>query len=316
MLSGFVMEFSYGVRLRNGYSRFGYILLRVIRLYPLILLGALLGLIRAMGYGFVETGDLALGTYLPQFFMTIAMIPNVLTDGTARANLFPLDSPLWSLHFEIIAYLLFAVVFYGCRNRVLGVIAIVSVVGVALWLHQDFGEVENEPTVGIDYSGYLWGLSRMGFAFTAGILLFRFMRVRKAGRSLPIVLTTIFIVCLSFPRPVMPPIAALFIVVAIFPLIIGFGAGIELSAKYARFAAFLGALSYPVYVLHVPIIRTLSNTFKLLGISIGPEYIWNGLIILPATVLASCMALVLYDAPVRNTLKRWVMQGAGVRSSS
>ena len=315
MLSGFVMAHSYGDRLRDGFSKNRYLLLRLVRLYPLILLGTVLGLIRMLGISALETGTVPLAKYLTDFFMTLAMIPNLVTDGTARANFFVLDSPLWSLHFELLAYVVFAFLLFKSSNRVIGLVSIVSLIGIVLWLQNDFGTLNKHYPIGVDYEAYMFGLARIGFSFTAGVLLYRNMHlVKRLGRWSPVLLTVVFIATMLPPRESLPPAVALFFLVAVFPFIIGVGTKVELSGIWVSVSRFLGDLSFPLYVLHVPIIWSLSGAFKVAGISLGGD-IWNGLLILPITIISSHLAFKLYDKPTRKVLNRLVSRRAQRQSA-
>lgn len=111
MLSGFVIAYSYEHKLKEGLSFSHFMLLRLIRLYPLILVGIVLGTIRFLvkvsigsdpSFGYLEIMKLVM--------LNIFMLPYSVAGGAA--SLFPLDNALWSLFFEFIAYILYAWILY------------------------------------------------------------------------------------------------------------------------------------------------------------------------------------------------------------
>jgi peptidoglycan/LPS O-acetylase OafA/YrhL len=76
-----------------------------------------------------------------------------------------------------------------------------------------------------------------------------------------------------------------------------------LSGSGARWAAVLGTLSYPVYVLHVPVARTLNGVLGK-GLHLPVEH-WapdGGLAFLALFLPACLLADRWYDGPVRARL--------------
>ncbi len=91
-------------------------------------------------------------------------------------------------------------------------------------------------------------------------------------------------------------------IILLFPLIVSIGAGGEITGKFAnKVCKFLGAISYPLYITHYPLIYLhiawVSN-YKL------PEStgLLVGLGVVIASIAIAYASLKLYDEPVRKWL--------------
>ncbi|MGA8939854.1 MAG: acyltransferase [Acidobacteriaceae bacterium] len=118
MLSGFVLSFAYQQKLDNGLPTTTFLKLRLIRLYPLYLIGLFLGFIyTATQVHYQHSSPGMLGSFLmlvpALFFLPIpapTSLPNVA---------FPYDLPAWSLFSELIANLLHALLLRKRSTRTL-----------------------------------------------------------------------------------------------------------------------------------------------------------------------------------------------------
>src|ERR1700683_2829054 len=101
ILSGFVIAHSYGGRLRNGMNPLEYIGKRLIRLYPMFVLGILIG---APVLFLLERAGAA---NAPARFIVGSVLYNLLflpdISNFQNGELFPANPPAWSLFFEMIA---------------------------------------------------------------------------------------------------------------------------------------------------------------------------------------------------------------------
>ncbi|HVY18413.1 MAG TPA: hypothetical protein VHB27_24550, partial [Rhodopila sp.] len=157
--------------------------------------------------------------------------------------------------------------------------------------------------------GILGGFPRVGFGFTLGILLYSLVRdgvgerVIRAVRRVPYASFLLYAALLgifAFPhtfRGLYPLLA----VATIVPAIIFIGAHLQpRQGLEIRIARFLGWISYPIYCLHVPILRAV---IFLRGGTHGAGY--------PVATLAAAATLVLavalakwYEEPMRALLSR------------
>ena len=111
VLSGFVIAASYEQRLANYLHPFDFFKLRIIRLYPLYLIGLLVGIINLVSSYLVTTQitDLNLIRWhaLPFSFL---MLPYPFADSV-KVGLYPLNGPAWSLFFEVIINIIYSFTF-------------------------------------------------------------------------------------------------------------------------------------------------------------------------------------------------------------
>ncbi|MET4483342.1 hypothetical protein [Bradyrhizobium sp. F1.13.3] len=145
------------------------------------------------------------------------------------------------------------------------------------------------------------GISRVGFSFSAGILLSR-IEGRMPGPSLPgLCLTGLLGVVLVLPLPVRNATFDLFCVLAVFPSLMFLGIRGSIPAVAIPGMSFLGEISYALYATHYPVMRVflfLQERGKLSGLvlwmSIGIEFF--------ACLAVAWIAMVFVDRPLRNRL--------------
>jgi peptidoglycan/LPS O-acetylase OafA/YrhL len=302
ILSGFVVALAYEKKLIADGKSAQFIRQRFIRLYPMIAAGVVLGFMRFAMLAYQESGTAVDATLMTQLVGGLAMIPFDLSGGVS--TFFPLNNALWSLHFEFIAYFAFWLILYRVRTAGLAAIAIVAIVGCYAWASMTFGPVGVRSANGDNPTGYLHALSRVAFSFTLGMIIFR-LRDRFAELALPggRWLALLLIAALVMPREILPPLFVMALLAIVFPYIIAAGTKVAPSGPLTGVEKFLGDLSYPLYALHIPLIWTMSGACKTLGIGFTENPLLNGLFILPAAIVISYAAFLLYDRPLR----RWLM---------
>lgn len=269
-LSGFVMALSYEERLRDGLSLGRFMALRAARLWPMLYVAGMLGYAAAGGW---------LGTMF--------LIP----DPFSNSSLFPANDALWSLFFEMIAYVFFAI--YAPRMSIAALAAFVAVSGLAL-----AGASLASGHVFSDFGG-LWstlphGLARVAYSFGCGVLIYR---LRKHAGMPRIVSNRAWL------------IGAAFVAIALFEPFIGQPTGILpvlfglppllwLASKWevpkSRMVSVLANSSYPLYCIQLPLLYfgtllaapALATWIVILGLSLVLERWW--------------------DRPLRKKLTKWV----------
>ncbi|CAL4869854.1 hypothetical protein MMA231_04146 (plasmid) [Asticcacaulis sp. MM231] len=309
ILSGFVMAYSYTDRLKAGLGLGRFLILRLIRLYPLIIIGILLGFVRfALKTMATHDPSMPMSWLVVKMVQNLFMIPN-FQDGLS-ADMFILNLALWSLFFEFLAYILFGLFMYRSSLVVLLAIAIVGGIGVWGWMVQEFGPVKATlPWLEFEKLGYVSGFSRVMLSFTMGLLTFEvFKRMPRTLKVNGWIYAAVLFVFLSLPVGALPVNLVFLILVLGFPALIVLAAMAYIPDRGQKLATLFGDLSYPLYVVHTPILWTLSGLFKILHLNVPFSEIGYGVVILPCAILASYLAFKFYDEPVRAYLTKLYKQ--------
>ena len=294
-LSGFIIAFAYSDRIKHiGIKQF--MINRLIRLHPLVVFGIVLGLISYLINPYIKISG-QIFQMIIAFFCSIFLIPYTKLQYR-EGELFPYNTPLWSLLFEYIANIIFA--FVLCRLRK----AFLLLVGAlcALWLvfcAQRSGWIINGWNV-VHWSD---GLARVGFSFIAGMILYQLNWIWKNKTGIWIMLLLGGV--LAFPHFENDWIVECVIVIVCFPLIVSLGAGTSVQEAGKKICLFLGKMSYPLYVTHFVTVSLFGSYF--FQHESKPEGIYMLLTVMSLVlfnVLIAYLTLRFYDEPVREKLKR------------
>ena len=298
MISGFVLCRVYEPRFARGLTAGQFMLQRYIRLYPLFALGLCLGLAaemlavlahQSLFDGWQRATALATG---------LAILPSPTMSATPE--IIPLNAVGWSLFFELVANLIYAILWPRLSKRWLLLIVVASAVDL-LWSAQhgtSFG--------GTSWSTFWGGFPRVTFCFFTGVLIARILPGAGHRSSLawfPLLL----LVGLLFIPWRDGDTRDLLVMMLVFPALIAFAASVE-PPRPGLFSV-AGRLSYPVYAVHYPLYLCLTHSLSMLALA--PESLapWSGLAF---TVGVCAFGHVLdrgYDAPAR----RWLTAMVGTR---
>lgn len=315
MLSGFVISYAYDDRwgtmsLGNFFKR------RLIRLHPMVVMGAVIGVAAFTIEGF-EKWD---GTVTPiswvmtALLFTIFMIPalpGLPYEVRGNGEMFPLNGPAWSLFFEYIGNILYALFIRRLSTKALAVLT--AALGIAhAWFF--VGNISGYDMVGvgwtIDEVNFWGGLVRMLFPFTAGMLLARTYKPRKIKGAFwlcSLLLVAVFSVpyIASAGSASINSLYEVACIVFLFPIIVWMGACGSCSDNVTgRINKFLGDISYPLYIVHYPIMYVfykwlIEKHFYTLGETWGIS-----LTVIIVSILLAYACLKLYDEPVRRLLAK------------
>ncbi len=314
ILSGFVISYAYDDRWKKM-STWQFFKRRLIRLHPMLVMGAIIG---TMAFAFVgfEKWD---GTTAPMGWVMTAMlltmfmipaVPGVPYEVRGNGEMFPLNGPAWSLFFEYIGNILYALIIRRLSTKMLAILTVISGCFHA-WFF--VGNISGYDMVGvgwtIDEVNFWGGLVRMLFPFTMGMLLARTFKPRKIKGAFWI--CSIILIAL-FSVPYIPSagnisINSLYEVVCIatiFPFIVWVGACGISSGKTSKINRLLGDISYPLYIVHYPIMYIFYAWL------IEKKYYtlqdcWEvALLVVVSSILLAFICLKLYDEPVRRWLTR------------
>ncbi|WP_215224163.1 acyltransferase family protein [Echinicola shivajiensis] len=247
-LSGFVIAYAYDNRIKEiGWKQF--FKLRLIRLQPLVVIGAVIGL---FAFVFDPFSDLvfkySLWENVKLFVTACLMVPYPLVPERYFNN-FHLNPPTWSLFWEYIANIFYAFVLFKLRNKVLWLVTILA--GITLWYSAFYYENLSAGWGGDNFWG---GGARILFSFLAGMLVYRSNWIIKSRLGFG-TLSVLLLVALLFPYEAsINWITESLIVILYFPFLVAVGAGAKLKPSHRKICVFSGEISYPLYMVHYPFI--------------------------------------------------------------
>lgn len=291
-LSGFVIAYAYDSRMEKlGVKEF--FKSRLIRLHPLVFMGAVLGILTfyldpLSTYRFHYSGG-----YMALLFLATALLIPVPVMPERLLNLFVLNAPAWSLFWEYIANIVYALVLWRLKRVWLLVIAIVSaIVLVVMSLHYN--------TVGMGWGGpsFWGGGARLACEFTAGMVVYRYKWIIPNRLGFPGV-TLLLLGALMMPYFQYNLYVELALVIVYCPLLVALGAGAALKPYLRPLCRFSGAISYPLYMVHYGFIWIFWEYIVLHKSSIG-EITWIVVIGVLLLITFAYFILKVYDEPVRR----------------
>jgi peptidoglycan/LPS O-acetylase OafA/YrhL len=294
VLSGFVLALAYDARLKQGMSARTFMSARIIRLYPLYLLGLAIGLAFVFygalrHWGNVTPFQVAVAAGFGLFFVPLPPF------FSSIVHLFPLNGPSYSLFYELVVNLIYGVIARLLNLRVLLSVLTVSAVLMAFILPR------HAPGAGWQWADVGIGLIRVIYCFFAGVFIFRVQeRIRLPSLS-PWLAVAAYLAIIAIPAPDdWRPFYNLVAILIFMPLLVALSAGSVVHGFTARLFILLGMLSYGVYVLHVPLAALVHPVFSSLGFH--PPGLVIVFLIAALAALIAWVADKIYDQPVR----RWM----------
>ncbi len=242
-LSGFVIAYAYDNRLEKiGVMEF--FKKRLIRLHPLVIFGAVLGLLGFLFDPF-ESPSLAYdaGKLALLFICSVLLVPLPIMEERFF-NLFSFNAPAWSLFWEYVANIFYALILHRLPRRVLLVLGIVAAAGIC-WVSYGAGNLLG----GWNGDSFWHGGTRVAYSFLAGMLIYRYgwiIRNKLGFIGLAVLLLLAFVM----PFFSWNWLAETIVVLIYFPLLVSLGAGSILSARVTKICVFSGQISYPLYMTH------------------------------------------------------------------
>lgn len=285
---------------------------RLVRLQPMIVVGSIIG---AVLWAFQDYSiypilkEASLWQVMLVMVIGFTMIPlPPSADIRGWTEMYPLNGPAWSLYYEYVANLFYALGVRKLSNRALGALVAISGAGlVAFLLLGKRGDLIGGWT--LDQYHITLGLTRVMFPFFAGVLLMR-MGKRISLHHAFLVSSLLLLLVLAMPRlggteaPWLNGLYEAFCVIVLFPLIVAIGAGDRAAEGPAtRIAAFFGALSYPLYITHYPLMYIYTGWVADNNVSAERGAI-VGAAVLAASVLVAWASLKLVDEPARRWLAK------------
>lgn len=308
ILSGFVIGYAYDDRWKTMTIK-EFIKRRFIRLHPMVVMGAIMGAIMFYFQGCAawDVSKVSVLMLLVATLLNAFLIPattNIEIRGVGE--MFPLNGPSWSLFFEYIGTILYALFIRKLSTSALFILVLVAAAGLATFATWGpYGDI----CVGFSLTGenIIGGTLRMLFSFPAGLLLFRVFKPAQVKGIFWIGSLSIIILS-AIPRIGgsenlwMNGIYDAICVVIIFPGLVYLGASEKITNKLTiRLCKFLGDISYPLYMVHYPFIYLYYAWVKNKNLSFE-QSLPGAIALVIGSVLLAYGCLKLYDEPVRKFL--------------
>ncbi len=312
ILSGFVVGYAYDERWGKGrMSTWEFFKRRIIRLHPMVVMGALIGgvMFYTQRCDVWDVSAVGIGSLFIAILMNALLIPaSVGTEVRGLGEMFPLNGPSWSLFFEYIGNILYALFIRRLPTWALSVL--VGIAGAGLAVFAIFGPL-GDICVGYSLTGteFTGGSLRLLFSFSAGLLLSRLFKQPAANlRGAFWICSVLLVVLLAVPRIGgahhlwMNGIYDTLCCVALFPLIVYLGAWGRAAGKFtSRLCKFLGEISYPLYLVHYPFIYLYYAWVKNHGLTFSQSLPGAAATVVGSIALA-WLCLKFYDLPIRKYL--------------
>jgi peptidoglycan/LPS O-acetylase OafA/YrhL len=318
LLSGFVVAYAYDDRW-GKMTQWDFYKRRLIRLQPMVIMGNIIG---ACLFYFQVCPMFSLVSATPVWKMLLVMLVGftmipILPSMDIRGwnEMHPLDGPAWSLFFEYVANILYALGLRKLSNRALSLVVLLSAgLLIQLTVMGPQGDVIGGWSV--DRPQLHIGFARLLYPFFAGILIMRLgKRIHIKGAFA--LCSLLIIVILSFPRIGGPEhlwmngIYESFCIIVLFPVIVLMGAGDRVTGRFStKICRFFGEISYPLYITHYPLIYVYTAwvTRNKIPAAYGAVM---GVLLFIASLSIAYACLKLYDEPVREWLRlRFLVKAA------
>jgi peptidoglycan/LPS O-acetylase OafA/YrhL len=250
MLSGFVMALAYEPKMRSGLGVARFMLGRFRRLGPVIALGVAIGI---ASYVWLNDPSWGIRGWARQIAMALVLFPNVWVSSDPA--LFPLNRAHWSLFFELVANLFHVVVLWRLRDSLVLVVGVLFA-GLLVWSILLLGD----NTRGAFQNQWYFGFLRVGFAYVAGVWLARMWRKGPSVPRVPWQVVLLSPVAALLAIEFLPLwLGEIVAVIGFFPVILWLAAAADVAGPSRKALVWLGAISYPLYATHGPILALLRD---------------------------------------------------------
>ena len=318
ILSGFVIGYAYDDRWKTMTTK-DFIKRRLIRLHPMVVLGAVLGVIAFCIQG-CEKWDgtqVSISMVMLALLINLFLIPAVPGSGPeirGNGEMYPLNGPSWSLFFEYIGNIMYALFIRRMSTKALTALVVLAGIGLASFAIFNFSGA-GHLGVGWTMEEYnlIGGFLRVLFSFSIGLLMSRVFKPIPVKGAFWICSLAI-VVLLSMPyvgngealwmNGIYDSVCA----ILIFPVLVYLGASGKTTDKHsARICKFLGDISYPLYMVHYPLIYLYFGWVKKENLTFAEAWP-EALALVIGSIVLAYISLKLYDEPVRRYLTKRFLQ--------
>lgn len=308
ILSGFVVGYAYDDRWGTMKVK-DFIKRRVIRLHPMVVLGAIIGAIMFYSQG-CSVWDVSKVTIVALLFATLLnafLIPAVPgNEVRGLGEMFPLNGPSWSLFFEYIGNILYVLLIRKLSTKALAALVFVAGCGLAVFaILGPLGDIcVGFSLTSVEFTG---GSLRLLFSFSAGLFISRIFKPINIKGAFWICSLSV-IILLAVPRIGgaehlwMNGVYDAICCIIFFPILVWLGASGKNTDRYTtHICKFLGNLSYPLYMVHYPFIYLYYAWVKNENLTFQESLPGAASVVIGSIILAY-ICLKFYDIPVRKYL--------------
>ena len=297
-LSGYVLCLNYWPR-RNLLNLGNFVILRIIRLMPLIMLGGVVSIV----YNLLKIWFTHLSIAPVDI---VAASVGVLVDipvfnapkELGGPQVFPLNGPQYTLFFELFANC----VWWSLRKR-----------GAVWWVGA--AAILSGPLVfafgirGDSTETFFSGFPRVCLSFSLGVLSCRLREkisfTHKGNIYLFVASLSVTILLFYCPQ-VVPDRIVFFWIIFVVPFLVVTGGRINVGRKVSYISKWMGDISYPIYALHYPIFCCVNGFYR--SIFGSQNFYIEAPIVFSVVLLLSNAAFVLFDQPVRRVLSEFAFR--------
>jgi peptidoglycan/LPS O-acetylase OafA/YrhL len=299
VMSGFIIAYRYEDELKDGMGLWRFVKLRLIRLYPLFILGSVLGAVpAALAIVTGHDDDLHL-SLLQSFPLAVAMLPSPFALPHI-SYLYPLNYVAWSLALEVAINIVYAAtVNFWTLPRLL------CVAGFAFLALCVCAVRYGTLRYGYDWAQAEVGPLRIAYGFTLGLLICRIFKRSGWRPAAPWWLMPLAALAVFFFLP--PGGRALWELVAVtvlVPLLVVFAVANEPPTFLRRACAFAGASSYVIYSMHAPFAGFFLRGEGRLHVDLYTQTFLESCAFTVLLALLCLAAHFLFDVPLRRWLTR------------
>ena len=262
-----------------------------------------------------DVSKVSIGMLLLATLLNVCLIP--ATPGfeiRGVGEMYPLNGPSWSLFFEYIGNIMYALFIRRMSTKALTALVVLAGIGLASFAIFNFSGA-GHLGVGWTMEEYnlIGGFLRVLFSFSIGLLMSRVFKPIPVKGAFWICSLAI-VVLLSMPyvgngealwmNGIYDSVCA----ILIFPMLVYLGASGKTTDKHsARICKFLGDISYPLYMVHYPLIYLYFGWVKKEKLTFAEAWPEAVALVVGSIVLAY-ISLKLYDEPVRRSLTKRFLQ--------
>lgn len=240
MLSGYLMARSTEPKLAAGASGLTFMVSRYRRFWPMMALGALIGL------PYLWVRSTGLGQFLPVVAANLALLPYPFAGVVFAVNI-----PAWYVFFELIINAAHVFALRRLGNAALAVLA-AALLGATAWAVRDYGLLD----VGARPDTFWHAFPRVALAYTLGMLIWR-LQGERPSPPLPGWLAPLILPAAMFASRLLDwtdwTFDLAFVLVAC-PLAIQCARNLKRDTRLGQLSS---AISFPLYATNLPILEGL-----------------------------------------------------------